>query len=98
MSREEFENYVSVDANVITFEMPTPEDIAAEIQAKVDEINNESGDDSYECEEFQNDPPPIYSMTFENTEELQTFSEARGANVFSGYMSSPKNNTTRNRQ
>ena len=31
MSREEFENYVSVDDNVIPSEIPTPEDIVAEI-------------------------------------------------------------------
>ena len=34
MSREEFKNYVSVDANDITFEIPTPEDIQLKFKLK----------------------------------------------------------------
>lgn len=37
MSGEEFENYASVEANVITSEIPTTENNVAEIQTKEDE-------------------------------------------------------------
>lgn len=39
MSVEEFENYILVDAKVITSKVLTPEDIIAEISAKQDKRN-----------------------------------------------------------
>lgn len=76
ISREAFENYVSVDENVITSDIPTPEDIVAEIQARTNERIESDDDDE---EGFQLEPPPTYSMAFEYVEKLQTFFEARGA-------------------
>lgn len=47
----------------------SPEDIVNKIQAKVEEKNNESDDDNNECEEYQAEPSPTYSMAFECIEK-----------------------------
>lgn len=66
MSIEEFENYILVDAKVITSKVLTPEDIIAEISAKQDKKNiYESDDDKDDCEEFLTEPLLTYSIAFE---------------------------------
>lgn len=60
MRTEEFKNYISVDANVITSEVHTTDDIVAEIQDQDDEKINESDNVKEKCEEFQAKPSLTY--------------------------------------
>lgn len=79
ISPVEFENYVSIDDDVLTSNIPTPEDIVQQIQAEAASKNNEVEEDSDEEEECQAEPPPTYSMALECAEKLQRFLETRGA-------------------
>ena len=70
VSKKEFENYVSVDTNVVIYKIQTSDDIVGEIQAKADGKNKVSDNDNNK-HEFPAEPPPTCSVAFECTEKLK---------------------------
>lgn len=78
MTNEVLENYLSVGANVMTFDTPSREDVVTKIPANSYENNNESYDKNDESEESHAETPPTFSIAFEFTIKLQTFFKGRG--------------------
>ncbi|XP_042899743.2 tigger transposable element-derived protein 4-like [Parasteatoda tepidariorum] len=75
MTEEEFQNYVSIDDELMTSDVPTTEDIVADVLANSAEKHDDSDEDTDEYEESE--PPPTCSTMLEFAEKMQTFFEAR---------------------
>lgn len=80
ITKEEFENYVSIDNSVLTSDLPTTEDIVADILANSTEPpTNESDEDTDEYEYEEEEPLPSCSTMIEMTQKMQRFFEAKDA-------------------
>lgn len=73
MNRGEFENYISVDENIIVYNIPTPEYIVAEIEPKKLKKVVKSTSITMSVKLNCHPPPLTYSTAFECAKNFKLF-------------------------